>query len=397
MAGLTALALAYVMSQFYRSCLAVLAPVLATELGATKGDLSAASGVWFATFALMQFAVGVWLDRYGPRRTAAWLLAFGGAGGSLLFAAATAPWMVIAAMALIGIGCAPVLMASVFIFARTQPPARLAVLVSWLVGFGSLGNIIGASPLAAAVAAFGWRAVLVGLAALSLVIALAIHRLVTDPPREAGEAAAGSGLSGYIELLRIPAMWPIIPLVMLNYTPAAGIRGLWAGPFAADVYGADAITIGHVTLAMAIGMAAGSFAYGPLDQYFRTRKWVAFAGNALSLATLLALAAYPTIGLWQATALLVAIGVFGGSYGLMVAHGQAFVPAHLTGRGVTLLNFFTLGTVGLVQFLTGPVFAAASAASPGDPAGAYRVLFLFFAGLLAVALLIYLRARDARP
>ena len=50
--------------------------------------------------------------------TATVMLAIGGGGGALLFAAASEPWMVIAAMTLIGIGCSPVLMASVFIFPR---------------------------------------------------------------------------------------------------------------------------------------------------------------------------------------------------------------------------------------------------------------------------------------
>ncbi len=81
MPGLVALTLAYVMSQFYRSFLAVLTPALTLDLGATKGELSAASGAWFAGFALAQFVVGVSLDRYGPKRTAAWILACAVAAG----------------------------------------------------------------------------------------------------------------------------------------------------------------------------------------------------------------------------------------------------------------------------------------------------------------------------
>lgn len=77
MAGIAALAAAYIFSQFYRSFLAVLTPILDTELGAGKTELSLASGVWFLTFALMQFVVGISLDRYGPKKTAAFLFAAG--------------------------------------------------------------------------------------------------------------------------------------------------------------------------------------------------------------------------------------------------------------------------------------------------------------------------------
>ena len=61
-------------------------------------------------------------------------------------------------MALIGIGCAPVLMASLYVFGRTYPPERFAMLSSLIIGLGSVGNLLGATPLALAVEAFGWRA-----------------------------------------------------------------------------------------------------------------------------------------------------------------------------------------------------------------------------------------------
>jgi MFS family permease len=394
MAGLAALAIAYILSQFYRSFLAVLTPALITELGATKAELSVASGAWFIAFALSQFGIGVSLDRYGPKRTAAVLLALGGAGGAMLFAAATQPWMITAAMTLIGIGCAPVLMASVFIFARTYSPARLAILVSWLVGFGSFGNVIGASPLAAAAEAFGWRPVMTGLGVLTLLTAVAILIFVRDPARH-GDGAADNGFAGYLELFSLKVLWPILPLLALNYAAAAGIRGLWAGPYLADVYGLDALAIGQVTLFMALAMVAGSFLYGPLDNLFGTRKWVAAAGNAIGLAALVVIALYPVSTVAGTTVLLVVIGVTGGSYGLLMAHGRAFLPAHLTGRGVTMLNFFSIGGVGIMQFATGAVVTANTV--PDAPAAAYQALFWFYAITLALSLLVYLACRDAKP
>lgn len=393
MAGIATLALAYVLSQFYRSFLAVLTPALTADLGATKTELSTASGAWFAAFALMQFIVGVSLDRYGPKWTATVLLAAGGGGGAFLFALATEPWMITAAMTLIGIGCSPVLMASVFIFARTYSSARLAILTSWLVAFGSAGNVVGASPLAAAAEAFGWREVIAVLGVMTVLVAAGIAVFVRDPERADGQG--GAGFSGYLELFRIRSLWLIAPLLALNYAPAAGIRGLWAGPYLADVHGADALTIGNVTLFMALSMVAGAFAYGPLDTFFGTRKWVAVAGTGLCAVVLAVLAVNPNASLTTVTLLFVLIGLLGAGYGLLMAHGRAFLPAHLTGRGVTLLNFFSIGGVGVAQFATGAVYSAS--AVPADPAAGYQALFWFYALALAVAILIYLFIKDARP
>ena len=73
----------------------------------------------------------------------------------------------LAAMALIGIGCAPVLMASLYVFGRVYAPERFAMLSSLMIGLGSLGNLLGATPLASAVQAFGWRGAMTSIAAVT--------------------------------------------------------------------------------------------------------------------------------------------------------------------------------------------------------------------------------------
>ena len=88
MPALFILAVAYTQSHFYRAFIAVLSPELINDLGATKEDLSTASGMWFAAFALMQFVVGMALDRFGPRKTTAIILGIFGAGGAFLFSIA---------------------------------------------------------------------------------------------------------------------------------------------------------------------------------------------------------------------------------------------------------------------------------------------------------------------
>ncbi|MCY6380543.1 MFS transporter [Hoeflea prorocentri] len=394
MAGIAALAAAYIFSQFYRSFLAVLTPVLIEELGAGKADLSVASGIWFLTFALMQFVVGISLDRFGPRRTAAFLFAAGTGGGALLFAIATTPLEIIIAMAMIGIGCSPVLMAAFFIFAHHFPAARFAIASSWFVALGTAGNVIGAKPLAIAVESFGWRETMLGLGLVSLLTALAIYRFVKDPEIERTDAP-DSGLSGYWALLKMPALWLIIPLIAVNYAPAAGVRGLWAGPYLADVFGASTQLIGTVTLFMAISMIIGSVIYGPLDTLFKTRKWVAFVGNCGGAIALFALALYPIQPIWQVTVLLFAVGLCGASYGVLMAHARAYFPKHLTGRGVTLMNFFTIGGVGFFQFITGQM--AEASYNPAMPEETYSLLFGTYAVLLTVTVIIYLFSTDRKP
>ncbi|WGH77407.1 MFS transporter [Jannaschia ovalis] len=380
--GIAVLTLAYVLSQFYRAFLAVLSPELTAELGVSASQLSRASGIWFLAFAAMQIPVGWALDRVGPRRTAAGLLTLAGGGGAALFATAQAGWQIDLAMGLIGVGCAPVLMASYYIFARTFRPAVFATLAATLVGVGSLGNIAASVPLSWAAEAMGWRGALWALAAITAAVGAVTWFAVRDP-----EAADGAEDGSLLDVLKIPAFWAILPMMLVNYAPAAGLRGLWAGPYVAEFYGPQ--FVGTVTLIMGLAMIAGNFVYGPLDRLTGTRKGVVLGGNLMGAAVLACLWWVPVPGLWTAAAALALVGALGSSYAVGVAHGRAFVPAHLTGRGVTLLNLFSIGGVGAMQFATGPVFEAAGGGVEG-----YRMLFGLFALALAAGCAIYAFAPD---
>ncbi len=386
--GLFFLVIGYLLSQFYRSFLAVLSGLLQADIGVTADDLAFSSGLWFLVFALMQLPVGWALDRFGPRRTTALMLGFGGTAGAMLFALAGNALHVHLAMALLGIGCAPVLMASYYIFARSFAPALFATLAGAVLGFGSLGNILAALPMAWAAETIGWRAAILVMAAVNAVVAGVLWLVIQDPPSaDAPEGARG----GLMDLLRIPALWFLIPLLIVNYAPAAGLRGLWAGPFYADLYGASASGIGQVTLLMALAMIAGNFAYGPLDRLFGTRKGVILVGNLSGVLCLGALWLFPLSGFWQTGILLAGVGFFGASFPMMMAHGRSFIPPHLTGRGVTLLNLFSIGGVGLLQTLSGPVHSSAPAM---PPEAAYQALFAFFGLLLLVGCVFYAFSTD---
>jgi sugar phosphate permease len=391
MAGIVALALAYVLSQFYRTFLAVLTPVLTAELGMTKGDFALASGLWFFTFAAMQFVIGIGLDRIGPKRTTVWIMAPFGLAGGLMFASASTPVMIISAMALIGIGFSPVLMAAMFVFAKSYDQRRFASLSSMFIGFGIAGAVLGASPLALAAEAVGWRPVMSVLSGLTVAVSAAIWFGVSDPAPEPADNS-NSGLAGYLELLRIRALWPIFPAVFVAYAAMIGPRGLWAGPFLTTMHGADARLIGNVTFWMSIAMVVAAFSVVPLSQLIRSRKRLAMGLNLCVAAACAGLAFVPAMPLAAATLLLVAITLFGSSFVVQAAHGRTFYPPHLVGRGVTLLNAFSIGGAGVLQFATGTIVSATS--NPGVPGQQWSALFGFYAIALVLAVAIYALSQD---
>lgn len=391
-AGLICLTAAYVLSQFYRAFLAVLAPSLSADIGVTPEHLATASGLWFLAFSLMQLPVGWALDRFGPRLTAALPLLVGAAGAAI-FATAMQATAIQIAMLLIGIGCAPILMAAYYIVARSYSPAVFGALAGVTIGIGSIGNLAASLPLSMSVDLIGWRGTMWGLAAITALVGLILLAFVRNPPRL--ETTTNGSL---LDLLRMKELWPVLIMMATCYAPAAGLRGVWIGPYYSSVFAADANRIGQVSLMMGLAMVAGNVAYGPLDRLFGSRKWVVFGGNFITASAMASLALLPQHGQAATVATIMLIGLCGASFPMVMGHGRAFMPAHLMGRGVTLLNLFAIGFAGLMQIATGHIHTAftpnPALVNSAPPATPFAAIFLFYSLITFAGLAAYLFSRD---
>ncbi len=382
---------AYTLSQFYRSFLAVIAPELAPELALDPQALGNVQAWWIAGFVAMQFPVGWALDTVGPRRTVASLM-LAAVAGAILFARAHSAFDLNFAMALIGVGCGSIYMGAIFVFGRVNRPEQFAQLCSWLLGIGTAGNLLAASPLAYAATAIGWRGAMLVIAAATAASAVSVFLLVRDPTRLHSERPAGF-FRGLSEIISIRSLWPLLPLTAVGYSVVLAERGLWAGPYFASVHLLEPIERGNALLIMAAAMSAGAMIYGPLDRILGTRKWVVVAGSGLTAACFLMLGLVD-LPLPSAIAVMAALGAFGMTYGVLMAHGRSFFPDHLLGRGITFLNVLFIGGAGVMQPLTGTMMKGLK---DGPAAEAYAALHLVFGVSLLAALAIYIFSREHRP
>jgi sugar phosphate permease len=391
--------LSYTLSQFYRSFLAVIAPGLAAELSLGPDDLANMSAMFFGVFALAQFPLGVALDRIGPRRTTPALM-LAAVAGALLFAHARTGLECIVAMGLIGLGCSPIYMGALYHFARTDTAQRLGFLAASLIGIGSLGNLLAATPLSLAVAQFGWRASFLGVAAVTMLSALLILALLRDPspalaPNGSSDSATGSALYGIWQVLTIRGLWPLIPLLMLGYAAVVVERGLWIGPYFAEVHRLDTVALGNAALAMAIAMSAGALVFGVLDRRPGRRKWLVVCGSMLTATGFLTLGVLVEPPLWVAILCVTALGFTGLSIPLLTAHARMFLPEHLLGRGMTFANFLIIGGAGFLQWATGVYVQSLQAAGLAAPT-VYARLHFAMATVILLSAAIYLAAKIPR-
>ena len=197
---------------------------------------------------------------------------------------------------------------------------------------------------------------------------------------------------GIGDILKIRALWPLLPITGVSYAVVLAERGLWAGPYFAFVHGLEPVARGNALLVMAAAMSAGAMIYGPLDRVLGTRKWIVFAGALVTALCFLTLGLFD-LSLPAAITVMGLLGGFGMTYGVLMAHGRSFVPDHLLGRGITLLNVLFIGGAGVLQPVSGALIASMSGSPPSE---AYATLHLMFGGLLLGATLIYLASTEKR-
>lgn len=394
MSTLAVLIFGYLLSQFYRSFLAVIAPELAADVHLGPTELGIVSAAFFAAFAVVQLPIGASLDRLGARKTVA-IPMLSAVVGAVVFALAREPWHSVAGMALIGFGCAPIYMGALWVIGRTTTPARFALYSSAIVGIGSLGNLAAATPLAAAAAAFGWRGTMLGIAVATLVSAGLVFLLVKEPP-PAATPAADAPKPSLMAVLKIRELWPLYPIALVSYPIVVAVRGLWVGPYFSQVHGLAPVERGNAVSVMVFAMIAGAFFYGPLDRWLGTRKWIVVVGTVVTIGGLIALALAPLMSVFTASLMFGVIGGIGMTYGVLMAHARAFLPTPVLGRGLTLMNMCLIGGAAILQPLSG-LFMERMLAAGMIPAAAHGALYGLFAVALLVTLVVYLFSKDAKP
>jgi len=382
------------LSQFYRVSNSVIAPELSRDLGLSARQLGwSGSAFFFALFAV-QIPVGMWFDRYGARRTVA-ALSILAMAGALWIAAATDAFDLIAARAMVGVGCAASFMSVVFLCSRWFPPAKLATALSWVFAASNLGTLAAATPLAWIAATVGWRNGFWGLAAATVVVAVAFYAFVRDrPPNQPAPSARrenlGEIMRGLLDVWTTPGLVPVLAMHFFAYATMLTVLGVWGGPYLYDVYKLDGIERGNVLLAMGVAQILGILAYGPMDRLLRSRKRVVLGGAVISVALLAALALLPRPSLGVAVVLLTAFCFFCAFGTVIVAQGRTLFPDRLAGRGVTAVNMAQC--LGLTVLPAGVGYIVEAF---GNSDFAYRVAFGALAVGLVLGACVYERSRDS--
>ena len=382
----------YTLSMFYRVSNAVIAPNLIRDLSLDAETLGILGGAFFYSFALLQIPMGPMLDRMGPRIivTSSTLI---GAIGAFLFAFGNSFLAAFFGRILIGAGMASILMGSLKVFTLWFPPKKFSTLMGTLVSVGTVGNILGASPLAYLTSTIGWRMTFIIAGGVTAIITFLTFWILGEGRKNQEDPNPSLSAQSEIKIqqsfrliLGSLAFWQIGALAFFRFGIFMGLQGLWLGPYLMDIKGYSPIQTGNLLILLAIGAIVGGPISGQFsDRIFRNSKGVALWGTCLYTLSLLPLMGIFKIQnpLWYGL-IFFFMGFFNAFGMLIYSHAKDLFPAVISGTVMTWVNFFTMAGAALFMPALGKIIESFPRIGHSYPAEAYHLsFFICFLGMIA--------------
>jgi MFS family permease len=379
----------YFLSYLYRTITALISEGLARDLDLGPADLGLLASMYFLAFGLVQLPLGVWLDRLGPRRVQAVLLAIA-AAGALMFALAGSFATLMLARCLIGLGVAGGLMAGLKAIVLWFPPDRIALANGWFVMVGALGAVTATQPAELLLAPLGWRGLFILLAALTALAALLV--LVLVPERD-GPAASGVAAVSISAIYCDRRFWRLAPLSATVIGSAWALQGLWAAPWLRDVEGLSRAATVNALLLMACALAAGAFVLGSTAHRLR-RTGIGQPALLAFASALSVLAQFALVMRWTVPPLVpwLVIAALGAATVLSYAILADTFPKAVSGRANGALNLLHVAVAFAVQAGIGRIVELWPPTDGRPPLAAYQAAFSVNLALQAIALVWFVVA-----
>jgi len=329
---------AYFLSYLYRTANAVIGPILTAELALGAGSLGLLTSAYFLSFAAAQLPLGMLLDRFGARRVESGLLLIA-ATGAATFAIGKSIGDLAFSRALIGLGVSACLMAAFKAFSLWFPADRQASLTGWIMTSGGLGALAATAPLEAALQVAGWREIFVGLAGLTLLVAIWLFLSVPERTDGAKPEPLAAQWAGVRQVFASAHFWRFAPLGLTLVGGFMAVQSLWSVSWLMQVNGyARAVAADHMagmSAAMLIAyLLIGLLATGLARRGIKPLILLA-AGLGLSLLTL---ALIVTQAVEQTYLLWIAYGSFSSFGTLAYSQAAAGFAVALSGRANTAFN-----------------------------------------------------------
>jgi len=336
-------ALFYLTGFYQRVSPAVMTSELMRSFGIGAKELGNLSAFYFYAYVAMQIPTGVLVDSWGARRLlmAGSLLA---AAGTLLFGVTGRYSLACLGRAIIGGSTAVGWIVLLKLATHWFPGRRFAMLAGLGLFFGNVGALTAQVPLRLLIEHFGWRAVVVGSAAVIAGVYVLASTLVKNDPSDRGFISYAPSvlqrrekpnvlarLAGFKRIFGYRNTWLIFLAQGGIVGPILAFTGLWGAPFLKARFGLQPTKAASVCSVMIVCWAIASPVCGALSDKIGRRKPIYFSGCLISTAGWIAMFYARDLSLFAFTAVAALTSLASGAVVIGFAYGKESVPVQFLG------------------------------------------------------------------
>jgi MFS family permease len=336
-------AIFYLTGFYQRVSPAVMTSELMRSFGIGAKDLGNLSAFYFYAYVAMQMPTGILVDSWGARK----LLILGSvsaAAGTLIFGATDNYALACTGRALVGASTAVGWLVLLKLATHWFPGRRFAMLAGLGLLFGNVGAVAAQVPLRLLIEHFGWRAVVLGSAAVILAVSGLAWALVRNDPSDKGfrsyapaslqprdNPKVSALLAGFRRIFRYRNTWLIVFAQGGLVGPILSFTGLWGTPFLKVRFGLAPTKAAAVCSVMIVSWAIASPICGALSDRIGRRKPIYLSGCLIAAAGWIVMFYVTGLTLPAFIAAAALTSLASGAVVIGFAYGKESVPVHFLG------------------------------------------------------------------
>jgi MFS family permease len=209
----------------------VMSSQLMHDLNISAFGLGIMSGFYFYTYSAMQISSGFLLDRFNPRLIIGISILICSLG-AIFFAYSTNIYLGSLARSLMGSGSAFAFVSVLVVTADLFPSKYFAALVGVTQMLAAFGAMAGQMPIGMLLTSIGWRATMLLIAFVGIVLAVIVLVMVKYPKKPtASKSILCTVKADLPKIMSNPQSWYIAFYSCLLWAPMSGFASLWGVPY----------------------------------------------------------------------------------------------------------------------------------------------------------------------
>ncbi|MCP4758097.1 MAG: MFS transporter [Planctomycetes bacterium] len=341
----------------------VFLPALSSELDASPVDLGSSLSVYLWVYAPLQLVVGGLFDRFGAKFLLVGAAAIVGVG-TLIFSQTHELETISIARGMAGFGSAFAFVGAVYVATVWFSPSRLALIAGITTAVGMLGEVIGQTPMVAAVDTWGWRPVVMFGGWAGLVVAVGLLLIVPMRPTwfhdrfSADDEVVVGFFRGIAKVLLNWRLWVIGVISATIYLPLSVVAALWGNTFMETAGGYTAEEASFATIMLAVGWLIGCPLAGIISDRMESRRWPLIVGS-IGGGIAMTLFLWPSMfGYYGLLAIMLIGGLLTSTQVVCFAVAMEICPKSLRGTATACCNFITMMMAAGFQITIGWILTA---------------------------------------